>query len=565
MCAGRPTCAPHPERHDRSEPSTCPCRSCDATAPACHGGQRECAPGGPSVCHIRRVAIAASPACPRAALAKRTISPASHGRRRDVRRTAHVFATSGASRSQRAKHVPVPLARRNPLPPAAAGSGDVRCTAHVCAASGASRSPRAEHVPMPLARRDPPRLSRPAAGCAPGGPSVCRTLRVAIAASRAHLRAARATRPPPPATAGGVDACRAAPVCAASGALRSPRAQHVPVPLVRRNRLPQPAEGNVHRAAHARAESAASRTKRAEHVPVPLARRDATAPACHGRRRDARRTAYVCSGSGGLQSQRAEHAPVPLVRRDPHPHLRLPRPAEGNVQRAAHASAASGASRSPRAEHIFVPLARRGPPRPATAGGGMLAGLPRACRIRRIAIAASRARLRAARPTRPPPPSTAGGGMCAGRPTRVPHRARSRSPRAELVPMPLVRCDRPRLPRPAAWMCAWRPPCVPHPARRDCSEPSTHSCCSCDAAAPAYHGRRRTFTGWPTVCATSSGSRSQRAEHVPAPLVRCPDGNPWPAADAAGRRPTRARPGPAVFSYGSRSRPAATSRPHHES
>ena len=175
MRAERHTCVPHPAGHDRREPSTRPCRSCDATAPACHG------------------------------------------LRRDVRRVARVCAASGNSRSPRAaQHVPVPLARRNPLPPATAGSEDVRCTAHVCATSGASRSPRAERVPMQLVQRDPPRLSRPAAGCAPGGQRVCRILRLAIAASRARPRATRATRPPPPATAGGRAVRRAAHVCAAS-------------------------------------------------------------------------------------------------------------------------------------------------------------------------------------------------------------------------------------------------------------------------------------------------------------------------------------------------------------
>ncbi len=67
---------------------------------------------------------------------------------------------------------------------------------------------------------------------------VCRFRRVAIAASRARPHAARATRQAAHATCGG---ClrRAAHVCAAPGASRSQRAEHAPVPLVRRD-VPSP-------------------------------------------------------------------------------------------------------------------------------------------------------------------------------------------------------------------------------------------------------------------------------------------------------------------------------------
>jgi hypothetical protein len=37
----RHLCVPHPARRDRSEPSTSPCRSRVATAPACHGRRRD--------------------------------------------------------------------------------------------------------------------------------------------------------------------------------------------------------------------------------------------------------------------------------------------------------------------------------------------------------------------------------------------------------------------------------------------------------------------------------------------------------------------------------------------
>jgi hypothetical protein len=141
-------CVQHPRRRNRSEPSTSPCRSRDAT------------------CH-----------------------PATCGG--GLRLAAHVCAAPGASRSQRAEHVPVPLARRY-MPPRHVRRGSVLGGPCVCrtrrVAITASRArPRAAR-----ATRHAPRHVR--RGSAPGGPCVCRIHGVVIAASRARPRAARASR-----------------------------------------------------------------------------------------------------------------------------------------------------------------------------------------------------------------------------------------------------------------------------------------------------------------------------------------------------------------------------------
>jgi hypothetical protein len=147
---------------------------------------------------------------------------------------------------------------------------------------------------------------------------------------------------------------------------------------------------------------------------------------------------------------------VPRVRRD---RPRLLRQVDGNVQRAAHASTASGAatSRRPRA------VVRRYRPRLLRPAANCAPACPRMCRTRRVAIAASRARPRASPVTRPIPPATVSGGMRAGRPTFV-----------------------------------------PHPSPRDCREPSTSPCSSCDATAPTCYGRRmgmcNAVTGGPREC-----------------------------------------------------------------
>jgi hypothetical protein len=179
------------------------------------------------------------------------------GRQRDARRAAQVSAASGASRSQRAEHAPVPLVRRDPAPIPACHGRQRGCAPggpRVCRTRRIAIAASRAHLEAARATQTSPGQPLPAAGCVQGGPSVCRIWRTSIATSQARPLAARATRPPPPATAG-------EGVCSA---LRSQGAQHV--------------------------------------------------SACHGRRRDVRRAAHVCATSGGPRSQRAEHVPVPLVR-----------------------------------------------------------------------------------------------------------------------------------------------------------------------------------------------------------------------------------------------------------
>jgi hypothetical protein len=116
---------------------------------------------------------------PRAAFAS-----ARHGWR-VVCRAAQMWAASRASRSLRAEHVPAPLARRVRSRPPRLAWG-LRRAAQIRTASGSSSLQRAEHVPVPLAQSVGP--------CSPRRPYVGSTRRVAIAASRARPRAARAPR-----------------------------------------------------------------------------------------------------------------------------------------------------------------------------------------------------------------------------------------------------------------------------------------------------------------------------------------------------------------------------------
>jgi hypothetical protein len=140
-----------------------------------------------------------------------------------------VCASSGASQSQRAAHVAVPLARRDPPLARHGQRRDVRWACHVCVPHPARRD-RSELSTSSCRSRDAtPRLPAASAGggmCAGRATCVCRFRRVVFAASRARLRAARATRPPArllrPAAG---CAPGAPPVCAASGASRSSRAR----------------------------------------------------------------------------------------------------------------------------------------------------------------------------------------------------------------------------------------------------------------------------------------------------------------------------------------------------
>jgi hypothetical protein len=146
-----------------------------------------------------------------------------------------VCAAFGASRSQRAEHVLVPIARRDP-PPAFHGlRRDVRRARHLCVPHPA-RHNRSEPSTSPCrSRLVTPHTPATACGgmCAGRATCVCRIRRDAITASLAPSRSRHAS-PQPPATAGG-ETCAGAPlVCAAPGASRSQRSEHVPVPFERR-------------------------------------------------------------------------------------------------------------------------------------------------------------------------------------------------------------------------------------------------------------------------------------------------------------------------------------------
>ena len=221
MCARRHKCVPHPVHRDRREPSTSPCQSRVAfdPPPATAGGGM-CARQHkrvPHPAHRDRREPSTSPCRSRDATA-----PPGHGRRRDVRQAAQVCAASGASRSARAEHVPVPLTQREPLPPpppAMAGGG-------MCAR-------RHKSVPSPCRLRD---------ATAPAGRNGLRVTSSAALACTSPGRRSKPSTSPCRSRDGDVciDAC-AAPVprqpAAAAGRLRRPT--RAPVPHAGRSRGPQ--------------------------------------------------------------------------------------------------------------------------------------------------------------------------------------------------------------------------------------------------------------------------------------------------------------------------------------
>jgi hypothetical protein len=319
--------------------------------------------------------------------------------------------------------------------------------------------------------------------CVPGGPRLCRTRRITIAASRARPSAARATRSPPPATAGGWE-------CATGGRREYRiRRRHEPTSPCRRATLPPPptTAGGELRACLPTYVPHPARRDRSEPSTSQSLSCDATDPACHGQRRDARRAAHVCTASFASRLPRAQHVPVQLVRRD---RPRLLRPADGNVQRrdgrptrVPHPAPHDRSTSRCRSCDATAPACHGR--RQGCAPGGT-----RVCRIPRVAIVASRARPRAARATRPPPPATAGGEMRAGRPTWVPHRRLAiAANRARPSAARATRTS--RLATAGGGMGVGLPKCVPHPAHHDRREPSTSPCRPRDATAAARHGRRR--------------------------------------------------------------------------
>ena len=118
-----------------------------------------------------------------------------------------------------------------------------------CATGGSTGGPpcvRWSLLPRPLRHLGGiPHGLGPRQGPGSAAMRLCSTRRIAIAASRARLRAARATRLSPAGHGRRQDVLQAAQVCAASGASRSPRASTSPrrsraVTLPRR---PRPAAG----------------------------------------------------------------------------------------------------------------------------------------------------------------------------------------------------------------------------------------------------------------------------------------------------------------------------------
>jgi hypothetical protein len=151
-------------------------------------------------------------------------------------------------------------------------------------------------------------------------------------------------------------------------------------------------------------------------------------------------------------------------------------PDVGRTRRAAIAASRARPRAACRAPHS---------PPPAKAGLGFASGGPDVGRTPRVAIAASRARPRSARATRSLPPATAGVGSTPGGPDRVCKRLR------RLVIIATSRA-RPRAARAKRWpLLATAAIC------RGEHEPSTSPCRSRNALAPARHSWRGICAGLP--------------------------------------------------------------------
>jgi hypothetical protein len=179
------------------------------------------------------------------------------------------------------------------------------------------------------------------------------------------------------------------------------------------------------------------------------------------------------------------------------------------------------------------------PPPLTTAGGRSVPGSPRVGCDLRVKVAASRARPRDARVTRPPRPALAGGGSAPGGPRlgRIRRDAIAASRRAARAPRP------PAVRRRHGWrrICAGQPRCGPHPARRYRSEPSTSTYrpCAATATASTALSADSALAAYSACAVTRIAVGSDSSSSVMASLA--------PPAPAA-----RARPGP-----GGRVRPAA--------
>ena len=263
-----------------------------------------------------------------------------------------VCAAFGASRSQRAEHVPVPIARRDP-PPAFHGlRRDVRRARHLCVPHPA-RHNRSEPSTSPCrSRLVTPHTPAMACGgmCAGRATCVCRIRRDAIAASLAPCRSRHAS-PQPPATAGG-ETCAWSATCvcrtqrvaiaAVRARPRADRASRVSRPPIRQ---PRPAAGCAPGAPLVSAAPSASQPQRAEHVTVPLVLRDRSPPAkAYGGTCAGRATCVCRIRRVEITASRARPRDAGATRAP----ARLPRPEVGCAPTAPLGCAAPGASRPQR-------------------------------------------------------------------------------------------------------------------------------------------------------------------------------------------------------------------------
>ncbi len=165
--------------------------------------------------------------------------PAGRCQRRDFRQMAQACAASGASQSLRDEHV-LPLVRRDTSPPPTTAGGGICARRHKRVPQPARRD-RCETSTSPCRSCDvtPHRLATAGGGlCARRHKRVPHlTRRDRCETSTSSCRSCDATAPLPLATvtASGWMSRQAAHACAASGASRPLRDEHVPIPLVRRD------------------------------------------------------------------------------------------------------------------------------------------------------------------------------------------------------------------------------------------------------------------------------------------------------------------------------------------
>ena len=201
--------APHPARRDRNEPRTSPCRSRAVTTPRLPRLAARGAPGMPPVCaasgasRLRRAAHVTVP------LARRDRTPTCHSLLRWLRRAGHLCALRQRATITASQARFYAACATQPPPVGHSRRQDMRRACHLCVPHHARRD-RSKQSTSPCRSRN----VSPSPPATAGSVRVVRLAdhfcvqhrRVAIAASRARPRAARATGPSargPPAMAGG--------------------------------------------------------------------------------------------------------------------------------------------------------------------------------------------------------------------------------------------------------------------------------------------------------------------------------------------------------------------------